>query len=79
MKKKLNKIFDKLFPICRSITGPGYRRSLNILSKYICLKKIHYPSGKKIFDWVIPKEWIIKDAYIKEITENGAKKKNSKF
>ena len=75
MKKKLNKIFDKLFPICRSITGHGYRRSLNILSKYICLKKLHYPSGKKIFDWVIPKEWIIKDAYIKEIKENGAKKK----
>ena len=65
MKKKLNKIFDKLFPICRSITGPGYRRSLNILSKYISLKKLYYPSGKKIFDWVVPKEWIIKDAYIK--------------
>jgi aminopeptidase-like protein len=75
MKKKLNKIFDKLFPICRSITGPGYRRSLNILSKYISLKKLYYPSGKKIFDWVVPKEWIIKDAYIKEITENKPGKK----
>ena len=61
---KINKIFDELFPICRSITGAGYRKSLNILSRYIKFKKLKYPSGKKIFDWVVPKEWVINDAYI---------------
>ena len=67
VNKKLNKIFDKLFLIPRSITGSGYRKSLNILSKYIPFKKLNYPSGKKIFDWTVPKEWVIKEAYIEEI------------
>ena len=67
--KKINIIFDKLFPISRSITGIGYRKSLNILSKYIRFKKLNYPTGKKVFDWVVPKEWVIKDAYIKKINE----------
>ena len=66
MKNKVNfnSIFDELFPICRSITGEGYNRSLGILSRYISFKKIKYPSGKKIFDWMVPKVWKIKDAYI---------------
>lgn len=67
MNRKLNKIFDKLFLIPRSITGLGYRRSLNILSKYIPFKKLNYFSGKKVFDWTVPKEWVIKEAYIEEI------------
>jgi aminopeptidase-like protein len=67
--KKINIIFDKLFPISRSITGIGYRKSLNILSKYIRFKKLNYPTGKKVFDWVVPEEWVIKDAYIKKINE----------
>jgi len=49
--RKLFKIFDDLFPIIRSITGLGYKKSLEILSKYIDLKYIKYKSGKKIFDW----------------------------
>ena len=64
-KKIINKIFDNLFPIPRSITGQGYKNSLNYLKKFIPLKLYNYRSGKKIFDWTIPKEWIIKDAYIK--------------
>ena len=67
MKKiNLNKIFDKLYPICRSITGDGYKKSLNILKEYINFKILQYRSGKKIFDWVIPDEWNIKDAFIKK-------------
>ena len=64
-KKTLNNLFDKLFPILRSITGEGYRQSFEIFSKYFKFKKFKYPSGKKIFDWTVPKEWSIKDAYIK--------------
>tara|TARA_B100000989_G_scaffold164030_1_gene122556 strand:- start:20893 stop:22200 length:1308 start_codon:yes stop_codon:yes gene_type:complete len=63
-KFKLNKLFDDLFPICRSITGNGYSRSLDILRKYINFKIIKYRSGKKVFDWVVPKEWNITDAYV---------------
>ena len=60
----VNKIFDKLFPICRSITGEGYRQSFDIIKKFIPFKKYKYPSGKKVFDWKVPNEWNIKEAYI---------------
>jgi len=63
-KKKINQIFEYLFPIARSITGQGYKDSLNYIKKFIPLKLYNYRSGKKIFDWTIPKEWLIKDAYI---------------
>ena len=65
MKTIYNDVFDKLFPICRSITGTGYRKSISILRKHIKLKTYKVPSGTKIFDWEVPKEWNIKNAYIK--------------
>jgi aminopeptidase-like protein len=59
---------NDLFPICRSITGQGLRETLHyIKEKLENLKIISVPSGTKIFDWVVPDEWIIRDAYIKTI------------
>lgn len=63
-----NEIFDfikKLYPICRSITGNGTRETLKIINDQIPLKIHEVPTGTKVFDWIIPKEWNIKDAYIK--------------
>lgn len=57
-------IMEELFPICRSITGDGVRLTLEIIRKIIDLKIYEIPSGTKVFDWDIPKEWNIKDAYI---------------
>jgi aminopeptidase-like protein len=62
---KIEEIFDKLFPISRSITGPGFKKSINIIKKYMDLKVIKVPSGKKVFDWVVPHEWELHDGYIK--------------
>lgn len=59
-----NFLFDKLFPIARSITGKGYRKSIKLLSKYVPFKFINYKSGKKIYSWLVPKEWNIDDAYV---------------
>ncbi len=64
--KVLESIFDRLWPICRSITGKGYRDSLEIISEYIPFKIIKFKSGKNVHDWKIPKEWVINDAYIKD-------------
>jgi aminopeptidase-like protein len=64
-KNKLNNIFDYLFPICRSISGKGYLKSINYIKKFIPLKIQKFNSGKKVFDWKIPDEWNINDGYIK--------------
>lgn len=60
-----------LFPITRSITGSGNRRTLRILQEVVPLKIEEYRSGTKVFDWVIPPEWQVRDAWIKD--ENGNK------
>ena len=62
-------LMERLFPICRSITGDGVRETLNILKEYIPIDIKEVPSGTKVFDWEIPDEWNIKDAYVKD--ENG--------
>ena len=60
-----------LFPICRSITGDGIRKTLSYFEKINPeLKRIKFKSGLKVFDWVVPPEWNIKDAYI---IKNGKK------
>ena len=66
-KHKINfsKIFDQLFPLNRSLLGSGYKKSLEIMSKFIPFNKIRYKSGKKVFDWVVPKEWVIREGFIK--------------
>lgn len=72
MKKNtfnLEKVFDELFPICRSITGNGYRKSFNIIKKFIPFRKYKYQTGKKVFDWKIPNEWNVRNAYIKNLKD----------
>ncbi len=55
----------RLFPIVRSITGDGNRKTLNILKEIIPLNILEYSTGQKVYDWTIPKEWNIRDAWIK--------------
>lgn len=57
----------ELFPICRSITGDGVRETLAIIKKHLPQLNIHeIPSGTQCFDWTIPEEWNIKDAYVED-------------
>ena len=54
----------ELYPICRSITGDGVRETLEILRKRIALDVHEVPSGTSVFDWTVPKEWNVRDAYV---------------
>jgi len=63
--REMYQLITELFPICRSITGNGVRESLRILQNRIPLEIHEVSTGTKVFDWTIPKEWNIKDAFIK--------------
>jgi aminopeptidase-like protein len=56
----------KIFPICRSITGNGVRETLREIAAHVALQVHEVPTGTNVFDWTIPREWNIRDAYIKD-------------
>ena len=59
---------EKLFPLHRSLAGEPNRSTLNIIKSVLPeLKILGFPSGKKVFDWKIPKEWMVKSATVKTI------------
>jgi aminopeptidase-like protein len=57
-------LIERLYPICRSITGNGVRQTLAILGEHIPIEVSEVPSGTKVLDWVIPDEWNIEDAFV---------------
>lgn len=63
--KEIDRYLKRLFPISRSITGDGNRKTLNILQEIVPLNILEYPTGQDVYDWRIPKEWNIRDAWIK--------------
>ena len=69
--KRMYALADELFPVCRSITGEGTRYTLNRLQKEVQEITLHeVPCGTKVFDWTIPKEWKIEEAFIEDSAGN---------
>ncbi|WP_353063318.1 DUF4910 domain-containing protein [Tunturibacter psychrotolerans] len=64
--QKLHQFAAELYPICRSITGDGIRRTLAMIGDRIPLQISEVATGTAVFDWTVPKEWNIRDAYIKD-------------
>jgi aminopeptidase-like protein len=62
----MHALITDLFPICRSITGDGFRASLRRLSEVVPIVLTEVPTGTRVFDWTVPKEWNIRDAWISD-------------
>jgi aminopeptidase-like protein len=69
--QKMYAMIESLYPLCRSITGNGVRQTLQVIGCHIPLDVHEVPSGTQVFDWIVPKEWNVKAAYIK--APNGDK------
>lgn len=63
--RQCHEFIAELFPICRSITGDGFRETLSRINRHIPLVVHEVPSGSQVFDWTVPREWNIRDAFVK--------------
>ncbi len=63
--EEMHRFAGNLYPICRSITGDGTRQTLAMIQDRIPLETFEVATGTAVFDWIVPKEWNLRDAYIK--------------
>ena len=62
--EEIESYFDRLWPLLRSLTGAGVRQTHDIIAEVVPLTRFEFPSGTRCFDWTIPKEWVVGDAYV---------------
>ncbi len=62
--RELHEFVSELYPICRSLTGDGVRETLRRIGRHVPITVHEVPTGTQVFDWTIPREWNIRDAYV---------------
>jgi aminopeptidase-like protein len=65
--REMYRLITELYPICRSITGNGVRETLRIIGRHIPVEVHNVPTGTQVFDWTVPREWNIRDAYVRNL------------
>ncbi|MFN3193529.1 MAG: DUF4910 domain-containing protein [Aureliella sp.] len=68
-KHSMAELIEAMYPLHRSMTGQGVRQTFDLLSRWLPLDVYEVPSGKSVFDWNVPQEWSVRDAFIE--TESG--------
>jgi aminopeptidase-like protein len=61
---ELHQLVTELYPICRSITGDGVRRTLEVVGRQLELQVHEVPTGTQVLDWTVPREWNVRDAWV---------------
>jgi aminopeptidase-like protein len=64
MGERMHALIRDLYPFCRSITGDGVRKTLSVVRERIGVEICEVPTGTPVFDWTVPMEWNVRDAYI---------------
>lgn len=73
--QRIYDLCSRIFPICRSLMGEGVRETLRVLDEYIADMGYHFnitevPTDTQVYDWTVPKEWVIRNAYIEDEARN---------
>ncbi|MFT2014355.1 DUF4910 domain-containing protein [Streptomyces sp. 796.1] len=66
--EQMHALVERLYPLCRSITGDGVRATLAIVDEYLPLQVHEVPTGTEVLDWTVPQEWNVRDAYVADAT-----------
>ena len=62
--REMYSLMERLYPVCRSLTGDGVRQTLDVIEEQIPLERTEVPSGTQVYDWTLPREWNIREAWL---------------
>jgi aminopeptidase-like protein len=63
--REMHALVEELYPLCRSITGAGLRATLDRIARDVPLARHEVPTGTRVLDWTVPREWSVRDAWVK--------------
>ncbi len=69
-QRELDHLLERLYPMCRSLTGEGVRETLRVLQEKLPIEIKEVPSGTSVLDWEVPPEWRVREAWIKDPSGN---------